>query len=194
MIGNDVVDLLDPETHPGALHPRFDARVFTDDELRALRLSPTPGRVRWLMWAAKESAFKALRRDDARVAFRPREFAVTPCGGGGVVRHDTGRVPFRVQVTDAGALHVVAFDPEAPSDGAVCGVAVAGADPPGVAARRMLIEALAPWMGTHAAALDVVQDGRVPYVRLRGVRLPIAVSLSHHGRFAAFACALRTRH
>src|SRR5512139_2501725 len=84
MIGNDVVDLLDPETQPGAVHPRFDARVFTDDELRALRRSVAPGRLRWLMWAAKESAFKAVRRNDACVAFRPREFAVTLRGNGGV--------------------------------------------------------------------------------------------------------------
>ena len=38
MVGNDVVDLGDPETRPGATHPRFDARVFGD---RAPRLANT---------------------------------------------------------------------------------------------------------------------------------------------------------
>ncbi len=194
MIGNDVVDLRDPETRPGAPHPRFDTRVFTDSERRALRRSPTPDRTRWLLWAAKESAFKALRRNDALVVFKPRAFAVTLCSDGGVVRHDTGRVSFRAHATDTGALHVVAFGPEAPAGSVACGIAAVGVDPPGAAARRLLLAAMARWLGIHASALDVGQEDRVPYVRLRGVRLPIAVSLSHHGRFAAFAYAPPNRH
>ena len=35
MVGSDIVDLADPETRPGAAHPRFDARVFDEDERRA---------------------------------------------------------------------------------------------------------------------------------------------------------------
>jgi phosphopantetheinyl transferase (holo-ACP synthase) len=194
MIGNDVVDLRDPETRSGALHPRFDARVFTDDERRVLERSPTPCRTRWLLWAAKESAFKALRRDDGRVAFRPRDFAVTLAGRGGVVCHRVARVSFRVEATGAQALHVVAFGPHAPVDRLACGIAAVGGESPGSAARRMLIDAVARWLGASTGMLDVAQVDRVPYVRRDGVRLRIAVSLSHHGRFAAFACALPNRH
>ena len=32
MIGNDVVDLADPDADPGRLHPRFDGRVFDPSE------------------------------------------------------------------------------------------------------------------------------------------------------------------
>lgn len=194
MIGNDVVDLRDPETRSGALHPRFDSRVFTDGERHVLERSPTPYRTRWLLWAAKESAFKALRHDDGHVAFRPRDFAVTLEGHRGVVCHRASRVSFRVEVTAAAALHVVAFGPQAPVDRLACSLAAVGEEPPGTAARRMLIEAVARWLGIGTGTLDVAQEDRVPYVRLRGVRLPIAVSLSHHGRFAAFACALPNRH
>ena len=64
MIGNDVVDLGDAEVQPGATHPRFDARVFAREEREALRASGAPNRLRWILWAAKEAAYKAARKLD----------------------------------------------------------------------------------------------------------------------------------
>ena len=37
--------------------------------------------------------------------------------------------------------------------------------------------------------LSVAQRGRVPVLHRRGEPLPADLSLSHHGRFVAFACA-----
>ena len=62
MLGNDIVDLADPETSWGGQHPRFDQRVFTSCERAALLRSPDPQRTRWVLWAVKESAFKGARR------------------------------------------------------------------------------------------------------------------------------------
>ena len=45
MLGNDVVDLGDPECREARLHPRFDARVFTPEERTALRGSDAPARL-----------------------------------------------------------------------------------------------------------------------------------------------------
>ena len=88
MIGNDVVDLRDPETRPGAQHARFDARVFAASERLALERSRDAGRLRWILWAAKESAFKAARRCDPATVFAPSHFVVE-LGEGlrGRVRH-----------------------------------------------------------------------------------------------------------
>ena len=36
MVGNDIVDLRDPESQADGLHPRFDARVFTAPERDAI--------------------------------------------------------------------------------------------------------------------------------------------------------------
>ena len=43
MVGDDVVDLADPEARADALHPRFDARVFAPAERAALAASADPG-------------------------------------------------------------------------------------------------------------------------------------------------------
>lgn len=105
-VGNDVVDLRDPETRKGAVHPRFDLRVFTAEERERIHeVERSPGvagelaamaadlahdvadlahdvagltaRFRWSLWAAKESAFKAARKVDPGIPFHPRHFAVS---------------------------------------------------------------------------------------------------------------------
>ena len=71
MVGNDVVDLADAEAAPGACHSRFDTRVFGERERRQLEMADDPQRMRWILWAAKESAYKAARRCEPRVIFSP---------------------------------------------------------------------------------------------------------------------------
>ena len=85
-IGNDVVDLADPETRLDGLHPRWDGRAFCAAERRALAASPSRHRLHWALWAAKESAYKARKRLDPHTVFSPREFEIElsplPAGGG----------------------------------------------------------------------------------------------------------------
>src|SRR5437867_200164 len=62
MLGNDLVDLGDADSCAAALHARFDGRVFDPVEREWIAASPHGERVRWLIWAAKESAYKAARK------------------------------------------------------------------------------------------------------------------------------------
>jgi phosphopantetheinyl transferase (holo-ACP synthase) len=211
VIGNDVVDLRDPETLPGARHPRFDARVFAAGERSALERSGARDRLRWILWAAKESAFKVARQREPDTAFAPTRFVVDlDASLRGCVRHADREYPVRVAVT-GDCVHAVAT--EAPAAGAVrAGVAVcaaegaAGASPPGCAVRDLAAAEIAPLLGVEREALRFARRGRVPELqldprirrgwhparrdsveaRLGGVR----VSLSHHGRFVAYACWL----
>jgi hypothetical protein len=61
---------------------------------------------------------------------------------------------------------------------------------PRLAARRFAVESLAPYLCAAPGDLELVKEGRVPRLRLRGGPAGVDVSLSHHGRFVAFACAL----
>jgi hypothetical protein len=211
VIGNDVIDLRDPETLPGARHPRFDARVFAAGERSALERSGAPDRLRWILWAAKESAFKVARRREPDTAFAPTRFVVDlDVSLRGCVRHANREYPVRVAVT-GDCVHVVAT--EAPAAGAVrAGVAVCavegdvGASLPGCAARDLAAAGIAPLLGVERADLRFARRGRAPELQLDpGVRRGwdparwgrgearldrVAVSLSHHGRFVAYACWL----
>ena len=81
MLGNDVVDLHDPDSDAATLSARFDARVFTEGERLAIDSHADPAAHRWRHWAAKEAAYKALRRRRPSVPFSPIRFEVDLRGG-----------------------------------------------------------------------------------------------------------------
>lgn len=185
MIGNDVVDLADPEAREAALHPRFDARAFASAERELLARAADATRLRWALWAAKEAAYKAARQLDPGVRFHPREFVVE----GGSVRNGALRFLFRVREAE-GALHAVAVPaPGAPGSARAGVVKLRCEDEAGSAARRLALRSAAHLLGVAAGELAIVREGRRPKLLLSGRPAGLALSLSHHGRFAAFALA-----
>jgi phosphopantetheinyl transferase len=194
-VGNDVVDLADPEARLRGLHPRFAERVFTAAERAALEASPSRQRLHWALWAAKESAYKARRRLEPGTVFSPREFEVdlsplpTPGGGGLAV----GRAVHRGEVfalelrLDDECVHAVATSEDEAGARVLWRVEKAPFDP-GLAARRLAATAIGAALGLDPAEVCIV--GRPPVAIDRHRWVEVGVSLSHHGRFVAFACAL----
>ena len=186
MIGNDVVDLRDPETQAGSLHPRFDARVMTASERAWLAGRPTPERDRWMLWAAKEAAYKAMRRMNPTIAFSPVRFVVAIDEDGvGTVTVDETRLDVAVRVIDD-AVHAVA------SVAGTLGAAIvaeclrgSGTDP-SAAARRLAIDVVAARAGRDD--VSVAMSGRLPEMRTGEAAIPL--SLAHHGDVVAFAVRL----
>ncbi len=196
MLGNDVVDLTDPEARPGATHPRFDARVFTPAELERLRGSGAPHRLRWMLWAAKEAAYKLLRKVDARTIFSPVRFQVAlDATLRGQVRHGDRVVSLRLGEGED-SLHAIATDERTPESRILTETAEledpAGALPGtgGAAARALAVEHIAGRLGVDPEELEIERRGRIPTLRHRGEETGLDLSLSHHGRFVAFACDL----
>jgi len=193
MVGNDVVDLGDPESRPGATHPRFDGRVFAACERRALESSSAPNRLRWMFWAAKEAAYKVLRKLDRGIVFAPSRFVVRlGVTGAGEVRHGARALPVRVE-TGADRVHAIAASGgvEAVSLRAgVIRVPSAGRSSPGAAVRREALRRVAELVGADPAELSIAVEGRIPFVCQGEERLPLDLSLSHHGRYAAWACEI----
>lgn len=207
MVGNDVVDLADPQCQPMGTHPRFDGRVFVPSELGMIRTSSTPMRTRWMLWAAKESAYKVARKLEPATTFAPARFVVQldrPQPGAerhavsdlraaapvrGSVTCALHRVRFRV-VAEGEALHVVATCDDRWQLHLLTAVAETGAAAPSAAARCAAVDAIAARLGVAADELCILRHGRIPRLHLRGRLLPIDLSLSHHGRFVAFAALM----
>lgn len=186
MVGNDVVDLADVETRELPRHARFDARVFARVERRALAASAAPKRLRWMLWAAKEAAYKLAVKRSPGLGFSPRRFVVTFSSGlRGGVEHPRGRVAVRLTV-DADCVHAVASEPGAET--IVSGVSNAVEADVSLAVRRLALRAIAAHLGVAEDALLIGRRGRVPTLGLRGADTTLDLSLSHHGRFLAFAC------
>ena len=198
MIGNDVVDLRDPESRSESLHPRFDTRVFSESERATIGEADDSERVRWKLWAAKEAAYKLVRKLAPTTVFSPQLFQVTPSGDtGATVDHEVSRCTVRYSEND-GALHAVAtsrvVDPSTVlSDWRRLDAGeIASGDPdaPSRAVRELLCERLAERLGVAISELEVRRQGRVPFLFVSGQRAPVDLSLSHHGDWLGFACEL----
>ena len=193
MLGNDVVDLADPETRAGAQHPRFAARVFTPAERAALTNARDPQRLRWRLWAAKEAAYKCVKQLDPGACFSPQRFEVEL--GNGRLEHvvHAGR---RLRVAlweDADALVAIATDGADPEQGVLRVLSqlpvAADARDASTAVRTLARDAAAGWIGCTPHELAFTRAGRAPRLTLRGAPLRLDVSLAHHGRFVAAALA-----
>jgi len=189
MLGDDVVDLRDPEAAPGGTHPRFDERVFCPAEQALLRSGDSPVALRWTLWAAKESAFKAARRTDPKTVFSPVRFVVRLTDGScATVTHDGRRFRVRILRRDD-AVHAVAVaEPGAAADLVVDSARLVAEDP-SAAVRRFAVERLAACLVIDAARLTL--GGRkIPLLLVDGHPSPVEVSLCHHGEAIGFAALL----
>ncbi|MEZ4332319.1 MAG: 4'-phosphopantetheinyl transferase superfamily protein [Myxococcota bacterium] len=223
MLGNDVVDLADVDARPETFRRRFDERVFTEEERRALADDPSPHPLRWAHWAAKEAAYKCLRQGDPRFVFSPIRLearfepaerasssALFPFAASGAAwtRRGALRVVDDERLLERAAsrpgpvelelrafatpelVHVVAQP--AGRDGSDVTLAVEtladSVEEASLAVRRLARREAARLLAVQPARVTIGRRGRIPILELDGVERPVALSLSHHGRF--IACAL----
>ncbi|HEM47401.1 MAG TPA: 4-phosphopantetheinyl transferase family protein [Alphaproteobacteria bacterium] len=204
-VGNDVVDLEDPDNRPTAIHPRFDRRVFTDAELARLNDASDEDarhRLRWSLWAAKESALKYLRQIDARISWHPREFAVrVETTAVARVRHGDRELAVTLDVT---SRRVHAVTPAGADDALTALHRVESGAPPdaeeaSTGVRRLAARATGRLLGIADEEITITGPGGraaprgadIPRALRGGERLAVDVSLSHDGRW--LACAVRRR-
>jgi phosphopantetheinyl transferase (holo-ACP synthase) len=189
-VGNDVVDLDDPDNLRAPLHPRFRERVLCEPERAALTRSDDPHALIWSFFAAKEAAYKLLVKLGESPGLGYRRIQVMP--GLGSVRFAQHVLALRV-VRGHGFVHAIA--------GFVAGVSVAVEraprdSTPGAAVRQLALGIAARLVGARANELEVVReealeswDGLSPPRLRRSDRraLPVDLSLSHDGRWIAAA-------
>ena len=191
MIGNDVVDLAHRGVQPGAQHPRFDARVFAAPE-RALIAGDATQRVRWVLWAAKEAAYKLAKKLDAAAVWAPSRFAVSlETRERGAVQYGARRFALRIFETDE-FVHALATNGAQRAGEESAGVAMLRGEEAGAGARAYACQQLAARLGLLPAALSIEKRGRIPVLCVDGAPARADLSLSHHGRFVAFACHLES--
>ncbi len=204
MLGNDVVDLLDPDARPESHPARFDERVFAEEEKRSIARDSNPLARRWAHWAAKEAAFKLAKQIDSDFVFAPKRLVVRYVSAsigsdGRVTRHGSldlpeirGNTIRRLEIRSDETLervHVIAT-PEGSDwkaiDADVRRLGSTGIDP-SRAVRTLAIGRSSRILGIDRNRLTIGQRGRIPIVELDGSRTSLCLSLSHHGGWMAYA-------
>ena len=180
--------------------------MFTPAERARLGEGPLSERVRWSLWAAKESAFKAARKLHPDIPFHPREFAVRLFEDARErldhVREDLEE--FEVVHRVAGRFHVWLDGARDWVHAVAAPAAEAMSRPPALVAfldelefpdlpdprervRELARLAVASMMSLDPNQLRVVTDENgIPRLVVEGDDpLPVDLSLSHHGRLVA---------
>jgi hypothetical protein len=193
MLGNDIVDLSDLETQPGAQHPRFDSRVFNEEERARLAEHRDSHRLRWSYWAAKEATYKWLRKQDEDVIFSPRSMSVSfgndSLGEGEVlVGQDRVAVKF---LQHPEYVHALVHAPDVSADSFVVHIErmadeEVAADCASKRLRELVIDRFSSELEIDPTNLCVVSEGKIPRLESKGTILEVDLSFSHHGRYAAF--------
>lgn len=215
MIGNDVVDLEDPDTRPETFRPRFDQRVFDPSERRAIARDGDPHARRWAHWAAKEAGYKLCRQAVEAFVFTPSRLvarfdSVESEEGGRIIRRGSLALPralapgldhleLRSDETSE-RVHVLAAPPGADWDAIVSSIELAeSGDDPSARVRSAACGAIARDLGIDEDRVSIGRRGdpraggaaKIPTVLIDGARSGLSLSLSHHGRFVACAMTLR---
>lgn len=217
LIGNDIVDLKTEDARGKAGDARFMARVFSFAEQAAIRHSTHADTLLWAFWAAKEAAYKALSKAAPGVSSAPRRYPAAmdfhyrknrPETGTGEVSTPMGAVPVRI-FFNAEWVHGVAwagFPKNLRSDsfdasiryGISYGIREIPPDRRPIsiresaAVRTAATERISEVLNMNPDDISIRRKTGPhglgpPMVFIKGKKTPMDISLSHDGRFAAYA-------
>jgi phosphopantetheine--protein transferase-like protein len=198
-VGNDVVDLKEPENAGKSANSRFLKKILTDAEIESVINAENPDAALWSLWACKEAAYKVIKKSSPDTAFLPRQWPVTfnktktKYSDGEVMIPDAGSVFIRL-FSDFQYVHCIGADHPAVLDKVIWGVEDLPEDEtnPSVFARNCLAQNLAKHFSGNLHQIKIIrkrENGELqpPRVYVDGRKTDINISLSHDGRFVAYA-------
>lgn len=198
-LGNDLVDLSEPFARRKGPCRRYACRVLGPRELGWWEKSGSPALLLWTLWSVKEAAFKAFGKIMGPIPFLPKMIAVVenPGEGSPEVRGtaDTpwGRAVFRSQRREDHIHTLCAPASEDVLDEIRWHIAETAPGGDGSReVRRAAGRALARRLGVKEEEIRILRDrgdgtSPAPRVFLGGRELPADLSLSHDGRYVAYA-------
>ncbi|MBI2836836.1 MAG: 4'-phosphopantetheinyl transferase superfamily protein [Acidobacteria bacterium] len=213
LVGNDIVDLTAPGAGEKHRDRRFLERVFTPEEQAIIADAADPDRVLWMIWSAKEAAFKIASKLIPGTVFAHRKFRVWPislhagrvCSNGVEVNvewecssdfvHCVGRIGAEERPVSSAVRHLDGAFEASVENHALTAREVESVHSIESAAVRRVAKCLAIHLGLHDAEIVRVRGAASgwapPHVECNGRPAPgFDVSLSHDGRFVAAAVSV----
>jgi phosphopantetheinyl transferase (holo-ACP synthase) len=198
-VGNDLVDLSDPFARRNGLCRRYASRVLGPRELKWWENSGDPALLLWTCWSVKEAVFKAFGKLAGPIPFLPKTIAVAdPPGEGapeirGTADTPWGRAVFRSlrRMDHIHTLCAPAWEDVLDETRWRVRKTASGGDG-SLDVRRAAGRALARHLGVQEEEIRILRDrgdgtSPAPRVFLGERELPADLSLSHDGRYVAYA-------
>jgi len=202
-IGNDIVDLREPANARKSRDSRFLKKILTDAEIEFVQSAENPDKALWSCWACKETAYKIIKKSRMQAAFLPRQWAVifnkskSTYVDGAIAIPPAQTLYFRL-FSRAGYIHSVGTDCKDALEKTICNVVAlprqdnGGKPEASLFLRDCLTQSIARHF--HLKSNDIKinrikENGELqpPYLFVKGKKSDIDISLSHDGRFVAYA-------
>ena len=190
LLGNDLIDLKDPDAAGIMQNRRFLQRVYSAEELEFITQSANPFESAWLFWGAKESAFKALRRT-RNIVFSPRNINLSFDLANVVIDNTSLRLYYSA---NSNYIHTCCY--RLPCEPLLAVAELASIKNPVAGTysresglcRRFALEKVEKELGFTPEIRKVEESPRhPPRLFFQNRPLPHLLSLSHHGRYGALA-------
>ncbi len=199
-VGNDVVDLKDASNAGKSGDSRFLKKILTDAEIEYVKNADNPDLALWSLWACKETAYKIVKKKLPAVAFVPRQWNVvlktnrSKYAEGKVGILGKGGVPVRL-FSNPDYVHCVGTDNLKVLNKLIWRVEALPEKEkinPSLFLRRCVTHDLARRFSLNFHQIKIKrtkQDGELQYpqVYIDEKKTNIDLSLSHDGRFVAYA-------
>ncbi|WP_373056239.1 4'-phosphopantetheinyl transferase superfamily protein [Zunongwangia sp. H14] len=189
MIGNDIVDLELAARESNFMRPGLQEKVLTEAERYVIRTSKFPEEQFWLFWTMKEAVYKAhQRRFNLSRKFNPKEFKCS-C-----------KVSMDFRISGTVYIQNFKYSTDAKlSEGFIHCLATASPSEEikfkifseKTALKKALISSFSRLHRLQSEDVEILKHPNgIPQLLYCGKHKRHAFSLSHHGRFSAFAYAV----
>ncbi len=180
MIGNDIVDLRFAREQSNWRRSGWLQKLFSDAEQHQILSSQNPHLQLWTFWSMKEAAYKVhQRRFSLLPKYNPMDFQ---CAIEGEVYVNNYAYKIISEITEQYVYSIARVVSDMQYSSEVCEI--------GTQVRDQLKEMIVNTLGIKTLISFSKDKNGIPVVYLDKKRTNIAISLTHHGRYSAFAVGL----
>lgn len=189
MTGNDIVDMRLAATQSNWKRKGYTDKIFTHQEQQFIYNSPRPDIIVWRLWTMKESAYKIYTRQYGGRFFAPQKFSCM------LLTETTGVVTFNniayqtITVTAADHIYTITRT-EATERTEFINSCFSLPETDLIKQQQFIYKKITDRYHSLTGELKknisvAKNENGIPFLNCNG-NLQIPVSITHHGRFAAF--------
>jgi phosphopantetheinyl transferase (holo-ACP synthase) len=180
MIGNDIIDLQLAKRQSNWERKGFLEKQFTDEEQNSILNSKNPFLQVWLFWSMKEAAYKCFTQKHKKRFFAPKKFIckmVSKTLGYIKIGHE---VYFSTSLITDNYIHTIASNTNEVNVNFNLFFIDAKSDQTKFLNNKLI---------TIFSEVDAIKKDElgIPFLYNQQKKLPISISISHHGNYGGFA-------